>query len=149
MLRIHPDLYREMLLQRAEYQLDRELIVALWWVESRLNPLAVGDANMSAGLGQLYQGGAGAGYSLSALLEVSTNARLSAQYLAKMISETGTVEDGLSAYNQGLQGWRERGIAANRDYVQAILNMRDKLKAEGLGQMGWPELYYSWGNGEK
>jgi soluble lytic murein transglycosylase-like protein len=144
MLRLHPDIYREAWIQSKAQNIDIYLLLAVWWVESKFNPNAVGDANKSFGMGQLYQGGAGAGRSGTDLLDLTTNAEMSAAYLAAMIKQTGSEYDGVSAYNQGLQGWEERGQKGNPAYWLAVKNMRERLSAEGVARMGYPELFYQW-----
>src|SRR3990167_4819212 len=89
------------------HQVNPAIIAAIVEVESGFNPLAVGDDRSSYGLMQLHIGGAGGGHPPSQLLEIENNLEFGIQYFKRCLEATNySLPDALSAYNQGIQGWR-------------------------------------------
>lgn len=120
----------------ANTPVERELLAALVEAESGWNPNIIGDNGHSVGLGQLHDQGAGSGMSVEDRKNPDINLRVTAAYLRSNLDSTPTEGDALSAYNQGLGGWRNNGIlASQRHYIAAILALRDRLKTEGI----WPD----------
>lgn len=144
MLYLHEDIYREGWIQAKVNDIDPYLLFAVWNAESGFNPNAVGDSNQSFGLGQLYQGGAGGGHTGTELLDLTTNAEMSARYLAECIRATGSEEDGVSAYNQGVGGWNKNGRELNAPYVDGIMATRARIADEGVGRMPVGLKYAIW-----
>lgn len=110
------------------HSVEPHLVLALIQQESAFNPSAVGDNGQSFGLMQLHLQGAGYGYQPEDLLLIPINLRIGIQYLSDMIEVTGYVAGGLSAYNQGLAGFRRRGPEINAQYVAEILARYDSWK---------------------
>lgn len=129
---LHPLAYAEIWVQAEHFELDYYLIAALIMQESAFRPHVFGDAGLSAGLGQLHDQGAGAPYSREERMDVSRNIEITAAHLRAMIDATGSVEDGLSAYNQGLGGWQQRGRAINQHYVDSVLAWQRRFAAGGI-----------------
>lgn len=120
------------------YGVDAALIAAISYVESKWNPNALGDFDSqgrphSFGLMQLYDKGAGAGYTREQLLDPRTNVMLGTKYLKQCIDAfPGDIETAISAYNQGIANARRRGKQANYYYVQLVLKAWNNIKAEGF-----------------
>ena len=140
-VRLHPEIYGAIWIESEENKLSFYLLAGLIQTESAFNPNAIGDQGESHGLCQLHVRGAGAGQSLAQLHDISANVRIGANYLAECITETGTIEDGLSAYNQGLAGWRRHGKSVNVDYVLTVRNWETMFEIQGVERMTWPERY--------
>lgn len=130
--RIRPDIYAAMAATAARYGLELPLLAAVCYQESGFDPDAVGDDGHSVGLMQLHDAGAGAGMSVAERRDPARNLDVGARYLAAMIAATGSVADGLSAYNQGLAGWRQRGRAANQPYVDSVLAHYERFQQHGI-----------------
>lgn len=102
-------------------------LAGVWKVESGFDPSALGDLNAdgapySFGLGQLHVKGAGHGYHPRKLLRPEVNADVSARYLAGCIKAfPDSLDLGISAYNQGIAGAKEKGLKVNKGYVDAVL----------------------------
>jgi soluble lytic murein transglycosylase-like protein len=128
---VHPHLYFPLRYYAAKYAISADLCLAVVNQESFADPNAVGDERHSFGLMQEHVEGAGAGYRPADLLSIPRNLEIGIAYLADMIQKTGTVEDGLSAYNQGLGAWQKKGRAANLDYVKSVLAYRDAFRLKG------------------
>lgn len=136
-MELRADIYDALMREAAAQDLAPALLAAVWSKESGFDPLAVGDEGHSYGLGQLYDRGAGAGHPAAKLLEVDYNARVSAEYLARCLQAFGGDElQGVSAYNQGIQGARENGWRFNESYVLGVLAERDRFLREGLRRAG-------------
>lgn len=140
-VRIHPEIYGAIWIESKQNDLSFYLLAGLIQTESAFNPHAIGDSGESHGLCQLHVRGAGAGRSLLTLHDISANVRIGAAYLAECIRQTGNVEDGLSAYNQGLAGWRKNGRQVNVGYVLTVRNWETMFELQGVERMTWPERY--------
>ena len=128
---VQPALYFPLCYFAAKYCISADLCLAVVNQESFGDPNAVGDERHSFGLMQEHVEGAGAGYRPADLLSIPHNLEIGIAYLAEMIQKTGTVEDGLSAYNQGLAGWKTFGRAVNADYVKSVLAYRESFRLAG------------------
>ncbi len=133
---LHPLAYAEIWIAAKELDLDYYLLAGLIMQESAFRPHVFGDAGLSAGLGQLHDQGAGAPYSREERMDVSKNIDILTRHLRAMIDATGSVDDGLSAYNQGLGGWQQRGRAINQHYVDSVLAWQRRFAAAGI--VRWP-----------
>lgn len=126
-------LYDLMVKHADAFNHERELVTALVEAESGWNPNAVGDSGHSVGLGQLHDQGAGAGMSVEDRKNPDINLRRTCEYLRAMVDNTPSIADALSAYNQGLGGWQQRGILpSQRHYIGGIIALRDRLRTEGI-----------------
>lgn len=102
-------------------------LLGVWKVESGFDTLALGDLNAdgapySFGMGQLHVKGAGHGYHPRKLLNSEVNADVSARYLAGCIKAfPDNIRLGISAYNQGIQGAKDRGEKVNKGYIDAVM----------------------------
>jgi soluble lytic murein transglycosylase-like protein len=103
------------------YNVEPELIAAVIHWESGFDPNASGDDGHSIGLMQLHDQGAGAGWTVEQRRDPATNIDVGAAYLRRCLDATaGSIPDALSAYNQGIGGWRERGRSFNPRYVDGV-----------------------------
>lgn len=126
-----PEIIRAAIVTHAAANgLSVELVGAVCYQESGFNPTVIGDNGHSVGLMQLHDQGAGAGMSVAERQNIDINLGTGTRYLRAMIDVTGTTEDGLSAYNQGLYGWRQNGRATNWVYVDAVLAHQRRFVAE-------------------
>lgn len=128
---VAPALYFPLRFFADKYSLSPDLVLGLVMVESAGDCYAVGDERCSFGPGQLHVAGAGAGKEPSELLQIPVNLELVCGYLADMIQKTGTVSDGISAYNQGFTAWQKFGAGGNHEYVEDVLHWRDKFVHSG------------------
>jgi len=114
------------------YSVPPSLILAVIEVESNFNPFALGDYQeglpQSLGLMQLnVAGGTGTHYPAAFLLDINNNVMLGARYLAACLKAfDGDVHKGVSAYNQGIQGVKDRGWEFNKAYVEKVLEAQKK-----------------------
>lgn len=121
-----------------EHDVPLSLALAVAWVESKWNPVAKGDYDEggnphSYGLFQLYNQGAGVGLPSEQLLDLKKNSQLGVAYLKlclKAFSDNRFAA--ISAYNQGVQGCRDRGWDFNREYVEAVLRAQLELCQTGF-----------------
>jgi len=130
--------------QASEYYgVDENLIYAIIQQESGFNPNALGDKDAwgnphSFGLMQLYDKGAGAGYSPEYLLDIYNNVNIGTNYLKRCLDAFGgDIVMAVSAYNQGISGARVRGWTYNRDYVDSVLANYESFKGivvEAVGE---------------
>lgn len=78
----------------------------------------------SYGLMQLHIDGAGFGHAPAQLMDISNNLRIGCVYLRRcLIAFDGDWEKAISAYNQGIQGCKDRGVEVNRAYVNHVLSL--------------------------
>lgn len=118
---IHMDLYFPVKFYADKYAIPADMFLAIAMVESSLNPSAIGDEGHSVGMFQLHDQGAGAGMSIQDRLYPANSAQTAAAYLAELYQDTDqTWNSAISAYNQGLAGWKVRGTAFNRGYVDRV-----------------------------
>jgi len=116
----------------AQYDVEAALIRAIIQQESSGNPNAKGDYDAdgvphSFGLMQLYDKGAGAGYSPAFLLVIENNVSIGTRYLKSCLDAfPGDLKTAISAYNQGIAGARDRGWTHNRAYVESVLSYYGK-----------------------
>jgi soluble lytic murein transglycosylase-like protein len=121
------------------------LLLAISYVESRWNPSAMGDYDTfgkphSYGLFQLYDRGAGAGYTVETLLDPFQNADIAARYLARAYEVfEGDYLSVIAAFNLGFAGVRRKGREAARAYVEKVLDIERRLEEEGYEVIGRPE----------
>jgi len=124
----------------AQYDVEAALIRAIIMQESSGNPNALGDYDSagvphSFGLMQLYDKGAGAGYSPAFLLVIDNNVSIGTRYLKSCLDAfPGDLKTGISAYNQGIGGARDRGWTHNRAYVESVLSYYGKPVPEVPGE---------------
>jgi len=144
MLRLHPEIYAAVVIESQAQKLDPYLVGAVMMCESAGQPNAVDKERCGFGLMQLDVRGAGANIAPMLLLDIANNVRLGTAFLAECIDHTGSEADGVSAYNQGLGGWMERGQAGNPAYVEAVLTMRQTLASGGMGRIEPPDLWVRW-----
>lgn len=145
MLFLNPEIYREIWIQAEANNVDPYLIAAIMKNESDFNPLAVDAERQGFGLMQLDLRGAGAGHLPTELLGISRNLELAVRFLRSLIAATPTYADAVSAYNQGLTGWRNNGQSFNATYVNNVMDTYKKLLDEGMSRMEHPDLNYRWG----
>lgn len=111
--------------------LDPALVAAIVEVESGGDDKALGDPNRdgspySFGLMQLHIKGAGFGHRPRLLLNPRYNLEVGCAYLRLCLDAFPESEGlGISAYNQGIAGARERGLI-NSAYVTAVLGARER-----------------------
>lgn len=109
------------------HQIKVSTLLGVWKVESGFDAQAMGDLNAdgapySFGLGQLHVKGAGHGYHPRKLLIPEVNAEVSARYLAACLAAfPDNARLGISAYNQGIAGAKERGEKGNKAYIDAVV----------------------------
>ena len=121
-----------------EREVSLSLALAVAWVESRWDPNAEGDRNTkgkphSFGLFQLHDQGAGAGFTPEQLLDLKRNCELGVLYLDHCIESFPNDRfSAISAYNQGVQGCKDRGWSFNRQYVEAVLRAQLSLCQQGF-----------------
>lgn len=144
MVKLHPEVYGAIWIEAKVTNLSPYLIAGVIQVESAFNLYAIGDAGLSHGLMQLHERGAGAGVPPWQLHTIAWNVRIGASYLATCVQETGSIPDGVSAYNQGIEGWRNNGRVVNSKYVQDVLNWEVYFETKGLERMEYPEFYIRW-----
>jgi len=120
------------LIAAGAYDVPPSLILGVIEIESNFSPFALGDyiqgTPQSLGLMQLnIGGGAGTHYPIAFLLEVKNNVALGTRYLAACLEAfEGDVMKGVSAYNQGIQGVKDRGWEFNKPYVDKVLEAQKK-----------------------
>jgi len=142
MVKLHPEIYAAIWIESKVNDLDFYLVAGLIQVESAFNPHALGDGGLSHGLMQLHEKGAGSGVPPWRLHSIANNVRIGCAYLRVCIDATGNVEDGLSAYNQGLAGWKAGGTSLNYEsYVQPVLTWRYRFADSGIERLEYPEFY--------
>jgi len=107
-------------------------VLAVAWVESRGNPGAIGDDGHSLGVWQLHDEGAGSGMTDAERVDLLTSTRVAIGWLSELVNETGTFRSAVSAYNQGLAGWRKRGGSFNKVYVDRVRCMVKQLDGDGV-----------------
>jgi soluble lytic murein transglycosylase-like protein len=129
------ELLRLIALVARDFELEPALVAGVVDTESGFNPEAVGDAGRSFGLMQLYLEGAGSEFrdNPEALLNPETNLRAGCEYLRDcLLSFRDRGDDslrlGISAYNQGIAGARQHGLAVNPGYVDSVLAAREKWR---------------------
>ena len=116
------------------------VLLGIWQAESGFDVLALGDLNAdnaaySYGIGQLHVKGAGGGIHPRKLLILEVNAAMSAGFLGRCFKAfPKDTELAISAYNQGIQGAKDRGTETNKGYVDAVMQNAaafTELDAEG------------------
>jgi hypothetical protein len=161
-VRIPALIYTGTLLQCHLRQISPFLLLAIYMAESTLRwdargdwgpadpnrfagdpywlPDQLGRYPHSYGLGQLHVDGAGAGHPPAYLMDITNNLRLSAQFFRACLDATRWEwEDAISAYNQGIQGWRDRGRSFNGGYVNNVMQLYDvfaRARLEVIGDVG-------------
>ena len=101
-------------------------LLGIWQQESAFDVLALGDLNsdgaaFSYGIGQLHVKGAGGGIHPRKLLILAVNAAMSAGYLGRCFAAFPDSPDlSISAYNQGIQGAKDKGLKTNQGYVDTV-----------------------------
>ncbi len=123
------ELLREIALAAERHNVDPAIIAGIVAQESNFDPEAVGDAGMSFGLMQLHLRGAGAGFTGEELLVIEKNLELGTAYLRHLLNHTPDEGNALSAYNQGLGGWQQRGII-NQGYVDKVLGYAEMWRGQ-------------------
>lgn len=131
-VKLPSNIYWPLIIAAKRHALEPELVAAVCQQESGFDPEAIGDAGHSVGLMQLHDQGAGHGLSVQERKDPATNLEVGSRYLANMIDRTGSIEDGLSAYNQGYNGWQRRGRSANLAYVNSVLGHYRHFQRRGL-----------------
>jgi len=132
-------LYFLILRNSYQYDLKPELVMAVIWSESSFRPGAVGNSGLSFGLMQLHLHGAGHGHQPSELLDPATNLKIGCEYLRACLDAAKGVEaDAVSAYNQGIAGWKSRGQMVNQGYVNRVMDRMRKLKSAEISPYGAP-----------
>ena len=122
----------------ARHGVELALALGLSVCESGLDPNAEGDYDAagvphSFGLMQLYDAGAGYGHTREELLNLDNNTDWGCAYLRSCIDAfPGDIYTGVSAYNQGIGGARERGWSLNAPYVRNVLFYRDQFRDQGF-----------------
>ena len=102
------------------------VLLGIWQAESAFDVLALGDLNadgaaFSYGIGQLHVKGAGGGIHPRKLLILEVNAAMSAGFLGRCFKAFPNETDlAISAYNQGIQGAKDRGLKTNQAYVDTV-----------------------------
>lgn len=102
------------------------VLLGIWKAESGFDVQALGDLNAdnaaySYGIGQLHVKGAGGGIHPRNLLILEVNASMSAGFLAQTFKAfPDSVDLAISAYNQGIQGAKDRGLKTNKAYVDVV-----------------------------
>ena len=102
------------------------VLLGIWQAESGFDVLALGDLNAdsaaySYGIGQLHIKGAGGGIHPRKLLILEVNAAMSAGFLGRCFKAFPQDRDlGISAYNQGITGAKDKGVKVNRGYVDTV-----------------------------
>jgi len=103
------------------------VLLGVWQAESGFDVLALGDLNgdgaaYSYGIGQLHVKGAGGGIHPRKLLSLEVNATMSAGFLGRAFKAFPQDRNlGISAYNQGIAGAKERGLKVNKGYVETVI----------------------------
>jgi soluble lytic murein transglycosylase-like protein len=154
MAKIQATVLRAIKQAASEERVAPELVAAVWWKESGLNPLAVGDLTCGVALGGGQQNLAGAGAVFldnpSALLDPLTNARATAKYLREGLDRfAGYTARAVSGYNQGMGGASHQDwYQVNGPYVDAILAQMEVYRRDGLEE-DWdadvPERFREYG----
>ena len=134
-LEVRATIYDAIMKYARQFRVEPVLIAAVIKTESNFNPNAVGDLSIggSYGLMQLYIKGAGAGHTIEELMDIDNNIRIGTQYLAGCLDAfDGNRWQGVSAYNQGIQGVKDRGWEFNSDYVGTVIRTHDQILAAGM-----------------
>ena len=114
------------------YDVPPSLILAVIEVESNFESFVLGDYKdgvpHSWGLMQLHDaGGAGSFYPAGFLLDTNNNVMLGTRYLAACLKAfPDDLKTGVSAYNQGITGAKQRGWEFNKPYVDKVLEAQKK-----------------------
>jgi len=129
---IPAEVYLACLAASSTYSMSLSLLLAIAFVESSFNPLALGDYNAQGqpqafGLFQLHIFGAGAGYSSKELLDPYTNAAIAAQYLAWLRDIFEDEEEALAAYNAGPAKVKAHGWQVAKGYVEKVREAQREL----------------------
>lgn len=112
-----------------KYHIDPAIACAIAEVESNFKPEAVGDSLQSHGMFQFHMRGAGAGHNATDLHNVVYSIDAFYSYAATLLDAVNyDVADFASAYNQGLNGWRQHGREYNQSYVDAFLKSYNYYK---------------------
>lgn len=112
--------------EAAKNGIHVSVLLGIWQAESAFDVLALGDLNsdgaaFSYGIGQLHVKGAGSGIHPRKLLILEVNAGMSAGFLGRCFKAFPQDRDlGISAYNQGITGAKERGLKVNQGYVDTV-----------------------------
>ena len=109
------------------------VLLGIWQAESAFDVLALGDLNsdgaaFSYGIGQLHVKGAGGGIHPRKLLILEVNAAMSAGFLGRCFKTfPNNPELAVSAYNQGIQGAKDKGAKVNQGYVDTVIKYAAKF----------------------
>lgn len=135
MARLTSKIKEQAILQGAKNGIRPSLLLGVWQAESAFDVYALGDLNSdgaaeSYGIGQLHVRGAGGGMHPRKLLVLEVNTAISANFLKRALDAFDGKEDmAVSAYNQGIQGAKDRGLKINQAYVQKVLGFADAFTA--------------------
>lgn len=135
MAKLTLEILTAVLIAAGAYDVPPSLILGVIEVESNFSPFALGDyvkgQPQSLGLMQLHiGGGAGTYYPAAFLLEVKNNVAIGTRYLAACLKAfDGDLQKGVSAYNQGIQGVKDRGWEFNKPYVDRVLEAQKNYLA--------------------
>lgn len=131
----------------AREGMDPALVLAVVEVESSFNADAIGDAGHSVGLMQLHDQGAGAGLTVAERRDPARNLAVGTAYLRECwLAAEGEVKGALSAYNQGIGGWQQRGwTRVNADYVARAVDAYRRWQVRLMREGVLPPLDAAWG----
>ena len=118
--RLSPEIYFATAYAAMTFGLEHNILLAVAKVESNMDNHVIGDGGHSVGAFQLHDQGAGAEMTVAQRMDWGTSARKAAEYLSQLWESTGTMQDALSAYNQGFGSWEKNGQQLNRPYVDAV-----------------------------
>lgn len=119
----------------ARYGVDWQLVVAIAWRESSLDPSAIGDNGRSIGLMQVKIATAewinqGRPVTQNQLLDPEFNLDVAVRYLKYQIDRYhGNIRDAVAAYNHGSHHENLSGVDVNKAYVDGVMNVYDAIKA--------------------
>jgi soluble lytic murein transglycosylase-like protein len=137
MIEVPGHILTELTWASGEHGVAMATVLAVAMAESGMDPNALGDYTAegipeSFGLMQLHVRGAGYGYTREQLLDLHTNVDIGVRYLRACLDAfPGDLYTGLSAYNQGIGGAKERGWTFNRTAVERYIYWYERFLDEG------------------
>ena len=130
--------------KEAEWNnVEPQAAIAVMMAESGGNPGAIGDDGFSIGLWQLHEAGAGAHMTDDDRISIVRSTAVAIAWLGELHDLLENWPHAWSAYNQGLQGFRDNGVTFTAEYVSRVQDIYERLCAEDFARVedlsGWVE----------